>query len=225
MLQLQGITAGYGAHTVLRDVTLDLPDATAVALVGPNGAGKSTLLRVASGLIRPAAGRIVLDGRDITAWSPSKRAAGGLCHIPEGRGVFRSLSVADNLVMHGGSRHRAPDRYPILAERLGQQAATLSGGEQQMLALARIDVTRPRLALIDEVSMGLSPRLLDELYAHLHELAAGGLSLLLVEQHVRRALALADHVYVLQRGRLVWAGEPGQLGDEDLIASYLGAPA
>ena len=229
MLQLRGVTAGYGDHTVLRDVDLVVPDHSVVALLGPNGAGKTTLLRVASGLLRPKAGQVVLDGDDITSWPSHRFAGAGICHVPEGRGIFRSLSVRDNLRLQAprdtdlAAVPRAEEAFPRLGQRLTQRAGTLSGGEQQMLALAHAYIRSSRIVLLDEVSMGLAPKLVGEIFEYLRRLAEEGASLLLVEQYVHRALELADYVYILKKGRIQFLGEPVQLGDEQILASYLGS--
>jgi branched-chain amino acid transport system ATP-binding protein len=228
MLALDGITAGYGDTVVLRDVHLAVPAGRVVALLGANGAGKTTLLRVASGLLPARAGRLVVDGADRTGASPEALAAAGVCHVPEGRGVFPSLTVRENLRLFSppgaedAAAARAADAFPRLGERLDQPAGTMSGGEQQMLALARAYIGRPRFVLLDEVSMGLAPRVVDEIFEFLARLAAGGTALLLVEQYVTKALALADHVYTLARGRIAFAGEPAELAGEDVFASYVG---
>jgi branched-chain amino acid transport system ATP-binding protein len=230
-LELQSVTAGYGDTTALRDVTLVVPSGRAVALLGPNGAGKTTFLSVASGLLRPRAGRIVLDGRDVTGSSPDQLTRQGLCHITEGRSIFPGLTVADNLKMfapktnQGELIERAVSAFPRLGERLTQLAGTMSGGEQQMLALARVYAREAPVVLLDEVSLGLAPTIVDEIFEFLHRLAAEGHSLLVVEQYVAKALALADLVYVLVRGRLVFAGEPAELVDTDIFAHYLGGLA
>jgi branched-chain amino acid transport system ATP-binding protein len=230
MLALEGITAGYGDTVVLRDVHLAVPAGRVVALLGANGAGKTTLLRVASGLLAPrATGRLVVDGAVRTGASPEALSAAGICHVPEGRGVFPSLTVRENLRLfcHPGDEdaafERAREAFPRLGERLDQVAGTMSGGEQQMLALARAYIGRPRFVLLDEVSMGLAPRVVEEIFEFLRRLAAEGCALLLVEQYVTKALALADHVYTLARGRIAFAGEPAELVGEDVFASYLGA--
>jgi branched-chain amino acid transport system ATP-binding protein len=226
---LEGITAGYGEVTVLRDVSLTVPARSVVALLGANGAGKTTLLRVASGLLRPTAGRLQLGEADVTGWPPERLAQGGICHVPEGRGIFPSLTVQENLVLQStpgqekSAINRAADAFPILRDRLGQLAGTLSGGQQQMLALARAYVTEPRIVLLDEVSMGLAPAIVDELFEFLGRLARSGAALLLVEQYVTRALALADYVYLLDRGTISFVGEPEELDDEEVFRSYLGA--
>jgi branched-chain amino acid transport system ATP-binding protein len=228
MLELRGITAGYGSHTVLRDVNLVVPDNAVVALLGPNGAGKTTLLRVASGLLRPSAGRVLVDGVDVTGWPPHRMAGLGVCHVPEGRGIFRALSVKDNIRLQANDDldldpiPAVAEAFPRLGQRLAQRAGTMSGGEQQMLALARAYVAGSSTVLLDEVSMGLAPKIIDEIFEYLHRLAAQGAALLLVEQYVARALELADFVYILNKGRVQFVGESTELGEEQILASYLG---
>jgi branched-chain amino acid transport system ATP-binding protein len=231
MLELKGICAGYDTGQVLRNVDLVVPDNSVVALIGPNGAGKTTLLRVASGLLKPTSGTVLLDGEDVTGWATHRLAQQGICHVPEGRGIFPALSVADNL------RLQAPpaiDRegiatasrvFPRLGERVNQIAGTMSGGEQQMLALAHAYVSDPKVVLLDEVSMGLAPKIIDEIFDYLQQLSSRGSSLLLVEQYVARALDLCDFVYILNRGRITFAGEPGEIGEDIVLESYLGALA
>jgi branched-chain amino acid transport system ATP-binding protein len=227
MLEVRGVDAGYGASTVLRDVSLVVPDASVVALLGANGAGKTTLLRAVTGLVRPTAGTVVLDGKDVTGWAPFRLQAAGLCQIPEGRGVFPHLTVRENLLLQAPSGayqaavERAVDGFPILGERLSQRAGSLSGGQQQMLALARAYVSDPKLVLLDEVSMGLAPLIVDEIFEFLSRLAQQGVALLLVEQYVSRALAAADYVYLLNRGRVSFAGEPSELGDDAVYEHYI----
>src|SRR5882757_3076904 len=231
MLELRRVSAGYGGTRVLRDVTLRVPDGSVVALLGANGAGKTTLLRVAAGLLRPDEGQLVIDGEDVTGQAPNRLVRHGVCHIPEGRGVFPSLTVRENLVVqsppgqHADAIERAAGAFPVLGQRLGQVAGTLSGGEQQMLALARAYIQQPKVVLLDEVSMGLAPLVVDEIFEFLSRLAAGGASLLLVEQYVTKALDLCDYVYLLQRGEVAFVGEPGELDGEDLFARYLGHSA
>jgi branched-chain amino acid transport system ATP-binding protein len=231
MLELKGICAGYDTGQVLRDVDLVVPDNSVVALIGPNGAGKTTLLRVASGLLKPTSGTILLDGEDVTSLSTHRMAKRGICHVPEGRGVFPALSVADNIRLQAPASvdrkaiGEASQVFPRLGERLGQMAGTMSGGEQQMLALAHAYVSEPQVVLLDEVSMGLAPKILDEIFAYLHRLATQGTSLLLVEQYVARALELCDYVYILNRGRITFAGEPSEVGEDIVLESYLGALA
>jgi branched-chain amino acid transport system ATP-binding protein len=226
MLRLDDIVAGYAETTVLRGASLAVPDGAVVALLGPNGAGKTTLLRVASGLLHPSAGRMTLDGADVTGDRPFQLAARGVCHVPEGRGVFPSLTVRENLSLQAGAGRggieRAVDAFPRLGERLSQTAGTMSGGEQQMLALARAYIANPKVVLLDEVSMGLAPKVVDEIFEFLGRVAREGASLLLVEQYVTRALGLADYVYLLNRGQVAYRGEPSELEDEDVFARYLG---
>jgi branched-chain amino acid transport system ATP-binding protein len=228
MLELRGVTAGYGTHTVLRDVNLIVPDNSVVALLGPNGVGKTTLLRVASGLLRPTAGQVLIDGVDVTGWPPHRLSELGVCHVPEGRGIFRALSVKDNIRLQAKSAFKGDpiravaEAFPRLGERLAQRAGTMSGGEQQMLALARAYVAGANTVLLDEVSMGLAPKIIDEIFEYLHRLAAQGAALLLVEQYVARALDLAQFVYILNKGRVQFVGESHELGEEQIFASYLG---
>src|SRR5262245_19861497 len=172
MLTLDNVVAGYAETTVLRGVSLTVPESSVVALLGANGAGKTTLLRVASGLLRPTAGTMTLDGTDVTSWHPHQLASRGVCHVPEGRGIFRTLTVRENLSLQAGSGgkdslERAVHAFPRLGERLGQTAGTLSGGEQQMLALARSYIAEPKIMLLDEVSMGLAPKIVDEIFEFL----------------------------------------------------------
>ncbi len=228
MLELHDVTAGYGDTVVLRGVTLEVPDSTVVALLGPNGAGKTTLLRTASGLIRPMGGRIVLAGEDVTGRKAYHMARRGLCHLPEGRGIFPSLSVRDNLVLEspkgreGESIAQAVEAFPVLGTRLRQMAGSLSGGEQQMLALVRGFVTNPKLVVVDEASLGLAPLVVDQIFETLRRIVATGAALLLVEQYVNRALDLADHVYLMNRGQIVFSGPSDQLRGEEVFERYLG---
>jgi branched-chain amino acid transport system ATP-binding protein len=231
MFELRNVSAGYDTGRVLHDVSLSVPPGSVVALLGPNGAGKTTLLRVASGLLRAQVGDVVLDDRVLTAAPTHRFAEAGVCHVPEGRGIFATLSVADNLMLQSPpgrerkSRERATAVFPRLGERLDQLAGTLSGGEQQMLALARAYLCEPRVVLLDEVSMGLAPKIVDEIFDYLKLLAGTGTSLLLVEQYVSRALELADYVYLMNGGRIAFAGRPGELDEQRLAESYLGAHA
>jgi branched-chain amino acid transport system ATP-binding protein len=231
VLTLSGITAGYGETTVLRDVSLTVPQSSVAALLGPNGAGKTTTLRVASGLLRPTHGRVLLDGEDVTGKPPHELVRRGVCLIPEGRGIFRSLTVRENLLLHAdpgdesAALDLATEEFGVLGDRLDQLAGTLSGGEQQMLALARAYVQRPKLVLLDEVSMGLAPLIVEQIFGFIGRLAASGTALLLVEQYVSQALRLADYVYVMSRGSLVFQGDAGELERDDVFARYLGTDA
>jgi branched-chain amino acid transport system ATP-binding protein len=227
MLELRGVTAGYGETVVVRDVTLTVPDSSVVALLGPNGAGKTTTLRAASGLITPSAGSVVLDGEDMTGEKPFALARRGLCHLPEGHGIFPSLSVKENIVLHSpkgtekASIERATEQFPALATRLGQQA----GSEQQMLALVRAYLSNPKIVVVDEASLGLSPLLVDQVFEALAGIVATGASLLLVEQYMTRALELADSVYLMSRGQIVFSGAAADLRGEDIFERYLGIEA
>lgn len=229
MFELRGVYAGYNAATVLHDVSLAVPPSSVVALLGPNGAGKTTLLRVASGLLQPRAGDLFLDGKPVTGAAPHRLTALGVCHVPEGRGIFRSLSVRENLRLQAAKGceeeavELAASAFPKLGQRLGQVAGTLSGGEQQMLALVRAYIQRPRVVLLDEVSMGLAPKIVDEIFEFVRLLASEGSSLLLVEQYVARALAIADYAYLLNRGSMVFSGEPSELADVDIFEQYAGS--
>jgi len=228
MLALDRVTAGYGQTTVLRDVSIVVPDGAVVAMLGPNGAGKTTLLRVASGLLRPTLGQLRVDGADVTGSAPHDLRSLGICHIPEGRSIFPALTVRENLRLfcrpdqEAIGLDRAIDAFPKLGQRLQQAAGTMSGGEQQMLALTRAYATEARVVLLDEVSMGLAPKLVDEIFEFLARLAAGGASLLLVEQYVSKALSIARYVCLLDRGRLAFAGEAGELDRDRIAANYLG---
>jgi branched-chain amino acid transport system ATP-binding protein len=229
VIHVRGLRKSYDGLEALRGVDLDVHEGEIVAVLGPNGAGKTTLLRVASGLLRPSAGRVLLDGEDVTARSPQRRRRLGLCHIPERGGVFADLSVAENLRLfarpgnEGEAIARAVAAFPALGSRLHQPAGTLSGGEQQMVALSRVYGEESRVVVLDEVSMGLAPKLVDTIFAFLEGLARSGVSLLVVEQYVAKALGIADYVCLLDRGRTVFVGEPAELDSAGLAAHYLGA--
>jgi branched-chain amino acid transport system ATP-binding protein len=232
LLELREITAGYGRTTVLRAIDLRVPAGSVVALLGPNGAGKTTLLRVAAGLLPASAGRVTIESNDITRRKPFQRARSGICLIPEGRGIFPNLSVRHNLRIQVPSWRQdhsydaALDAFPALKDRLRQTAGSLSGGQQQMLALARCFLSDPKVVLLDEVSMGLAPRVIDEIFQALRILTQCGVSLLIVEQYVSRALQLADRVYLLNRGSVTFSGEPSELDETELMRQYVGsAPA
>jgi branched-chain amino acid transport system ATP-binding protein len=228
MLTLASVTAGYGGSTVLRGVDLTVGDGEVVALLGPNGAGKSTLLRTATGLVKPRQGRVELGGADLTGAAPHVFARHGVCHVPEGRGIFPSLTVRENLVIQ--ARSRRPDEtvaevaefFPALAGRLRQVAGSLSGGEQQMLSLARAYVTRPKLVLVDEASFGLAPIIVERIYEALGRLVERGLSIIIVEQYVQRAVEWASSVYILNRGEIVHSGSAKDIAPDEIYAKYLG---
>jgi branched-chain amino acid transport system ATP-binding protein len=230
LLRLRGVEARYGRFVALSDISLIVPEGSVVALLGPNGAGKSTMLRTISGMVVPAQGQITFDGRRIDGRPDYKIARLGLAHIPEGRGIFPGLTVRENLLMASyaggngdGSLRRVYDLFPVLQRRKGQTAGTLSGGEQQMLSLARAMITNPRLLMIDELSLGLAPRLVSQLFDNVTAIRESGTTILLVEQYVRHALRLADIVVILHKGRMQFIGEPGELEhDERLVESYLG---
>ena len=218
VLELRGVSAGYGRVEVLRDLDLVVPEGSLVALVGPNGAGKTTTLRVIAGLLQPSAGQVLLDGRPLGRRRPFEVARAGVCLIPEGRGIFPALTVKENLLMQGEGGDRGDEAlervlgyFPRLGERLAQRAGTMSGGEQQMLAMARALVTSPRLLLLDEISMGLAPQIVAQLFETVEALAAAGVTILLVEQYLTYALRLADLVYVLGKGTVTFVGEPEEL--------------
>lgn len=227
-LELRGISASYGTTAVLRDVSLTVAAGSVTALIGPNGAGKTTSLRVASGLMRPSAGEVFVDGTDVTRTSAARRAKAGMCHVPEGRGVYRNLTVRENLLMQSGSARPketielATSVFPRLGERLSQKAGTLSGGEQQMLALSAAYVANPRLVLVDEPSLGLAPIIVDLVFDFLKTLREKDVALLLVDQYALRTLAIADHAYVLRRGEIAYDGTASDLLQGNMFEKYIG---
>ncbi len=219
-LQLIGIRAAYERVEVLHDLELSIPTGQVFALLGPNGAGKSTALRVVGGRMRPTAGRVLVQGKDVTGTSPEKLARQGVCSVPEGRGIFPNLTVAENLRMwtYRGALRRSDvedvtyARFPRLADRRRQMAGTLSGGEQQMLAMSRALSTRPSLLLLDEISMGLAPLVVAELYELVANIAAEGFAILVVEQFAHTALEVADRAAVMTQGRIEMEGTPAEIG-------------
>lgn len=226
-LVLADVYAGYGRTEVLRGITVEVPRGAIVALLGPNGAGKTTLLRVASGLLKASSGTVNINGADMTWTSPTERAEAGLCLIPEGRGVFRALTVRENLRLQvppwakDKQVERTLEMFPVLRKRLNQTAGTMSGGEQQMLALARAYLANPDVVLLDEVSMGLAPKIVDVIFDALRRLADSGVSMLLVEQYVARALEMADRVVLLNKGRVAFSGAPSALEEDEVLGGYL----
>ena len=228
MLTLDSVTAGYGDTTVLRNVDFAVGDGEVVALLGPNGAGKTTLLRTATGFVKPRSGRIAFDGQDVTGNAPHRYSRRGICHLPEGRGIFPSLTVGENLTVQARevdlkqSLPKVTELFPFLGKRLGQTAGSLSGGEQQMLALSRAYLTKPKVVLVDEPSLGLAPRLVDRIYEVLARFVAQGVSLVIVEQYVQRALALANRVYILSRGEVIHEGQAQELDPDEIYQRYLG---
>jgi branched-chain amino acid transport system ATP-binding protein len=231
MLDVRNLEARYGRIPALKGIDLRIRAGEMVALVGANGAGKSTLLRALSGVQR-SSGEILFEGENLQSLPPHERVALGIVHAPEGRQVFGPLSVEDNLRLGAYRRGRAQSArslervyamFPVLAERREQAAGSLSGGQQQMLAIGRALMAQPRLLLLDEPSMGLAPRLVAEIFACVRRLRAADTALLLVEQNARAALAIADRGYVLETGRIVLTGTgTGLLADEKVRAAYLG---
>jgi branched-chain amino acid transport system ATP-binding protein len=218
-LELHGVRAGYGPVEVLHGVELLVPRGALTALLGPNGAGKSTLLSAVSGQLPVRAGRVVWAGRDFTRLAPDARARAGMTLIPERRGIFPELSVRENLQIFTGDGHSdavALAAFPVLGQRLEQRAGSLSGGEQQMLAMSRALIQEPRLLLLDEISFGLAPQVTHRLFEVVAELARGGTTVVLVEQYLAETLRLADVVYVLARGEICFAGEPSELAGRQL---------
>jgi branched-chain amino acid transport system ATP-binding protein len=231
-VELRDVTAAYGRIEVLHGVSLTVPAGCVFALLGPNGAGKSTTLKVASGRLAPTGGCVHVAGSHVNGASPQTLARAGVCSIPEGRGVFPNLTVAENLRMMtyrgNGSVREVEDiayaRFPRLGQRRTQLAGTLSGGEQQMLAMARALTSDPSLLLLDEISMGLAPMIVAELYQLVAQLAAEGISILLVEQFARTALAVADYAAIMVHGRITRVGQPQDVTD-DVSVAYLGGAA
>jgi branched-chain amino acid transport system ATP-binding protein len=231
-LELLDVHAAYGRIEVLHGVNLTVPQGCVVALLGPNGAGKSTTLRVASGQMEATSGHVHLSGHHLNGADPDRLARAGLCTIPEGRGVFPNLTVDENLRLFAYSarvsekqvRERSFEQFPRLHERHGQLAGRLSGGEQQMLAMARALSTDPALLMLDELSMGLAPLIVEQLYELVAEIAAAGVSVLVVEQFARRAMAVAQYAVVMVGGRVTAVGEPADI-ESQLSEAYLGGAA
>jgi branched-chain amino acid transport system ATP-binding protein len=231
MLELQGISTYYGKIRALDDLSLRVERGEVVALIGANGAGKTTALRTISGLLRPRAGRVLFEDRDITRWAPERIVAAGLAHCPEGRQVFSEMTVLENLEVGAYTRPAAAGEqlervfvlFPVLRERRGQRAGSLSGGEQQMLAIGRALMAEPRLILFDEPSLGLAPVIIREVARAIQALHRGGTTVLLVEQNAHLAFAVAHRGYVLEHGRIVLEGPiPSLTGDERVRQAYLG---
>jgi branched-chain amino acid transport system ATP-binding protein len=238
MLKVENLHAGYGASEVLLGTTLHVKPGMLVALIGANGAGKTTTMRAISGMIKPTQGRVLLNGKPVEGMSAAQIARLGLAHAPEGRKVFGPLSVEDNLLL--GAYHRLPkffgfrshaapalakvyELFPRLKERRSQAAGTLSGGEQQMLAIGRALMAEPKVILLDEPSMGLAPVIVQEVFGILRRLKEAGITLLLVEQFAKSALEVADYAYVMDHGRIAVEGTPAELHqNERVIAAYLG---
>ena len=233
MYELSGIAVHYGAAAAVSDVNLTIGAGEIVAVVGPNGAGKSTLINAMSGLRAVAAGRLVVDGRDITREPPHRFCDRGIAVVPEGRRLFANLSVRENLELggyraaarraRGESMRRVCALFPVLAEKLDAPAGALSGGQQQMVAIGRALMAMPRMLLLDEPSLGLSPLVAQDMFRAVREINAGGVAVLLVEQNVAMALGLANRAYVLDEGRIVAEGPPSKLlARDELRRVYLG---
>ncbi|MBL8117564.1 MAG: ABC transporter ATP-binding protein [Anaerolineae bacterium] len=233
MLEINQLHAGYGAIKALRGITFKVEQAQVVSLIGANGAGKSTTLNTISGLIKPAAGTIRFDGTDITGWRADRITRRQLVQVPEGRQIIATMTVLENLML--GAYHRQDkagieqdlerifERFKRLNERRHQKAGSMSGGEQQMLAVGRALMARPRLLMLDEPSMGLAPLLVTEVFSIIADIKEQGIPILLVEQNARKALQIADYAYVLERGEIVHEGRADQLrADPAIISAYLG---
>lgn len=233
LLKINKIDVFYGSFQALWDVSLVVKAGEALALIGANSSGKSTLLDTISGLLHPAKGRIEFDGKNITYLDPYQIVSLGISHVPEGRRLFPDLSVLDNLILGSYNRKARSKRernlkdvyahFPILGKRKAQRAKTLSGGEQQMLAIGRGLMSDPKLMLLDEMSLGLAPIVVDALYTALKEIRSRGITILFVEQNVRRSLEEADRAYIMETGRIVLSGEVAELREEEEIKkAYFG---
>jgi len=234
LLGVENLDVSYALVRALFGVSLTARRRELVAVLGPNGAGKSTLARAVSGLVPSTAGRIVLDGEDITRWPPHRIRQAGLVHIPEGRGIFPGLNVAENVRMavrrvgtadeRRAGIERAYELFPALARRRSQRAGSLSGGEQQMLALARALAVTPKVIVADEMSLGLAPIVVDEVFQRIAQAKQEGVTIVLIEQFVHRALALADTCVILAQGHVAWAG-PAADAEDEVRDQYLGGAA
>ena len=238
MLIVNNLHAGYGTSEVLQDVSLKVQQGTLIALIGPNGAGKSTAMRAISGMIQPTKGEVLIDGSPVQGMVASRIARLGLAHAPEGRKVFGTLSAEDNLILGAYTRlprfwgfhskmqpdlERVYRLFPRLRDRRQQLAGTLSGGEQQMLAIGRALMANPKVMLMGEPSMGLAPVIVEEVFNTIKRLKDEGITLFLVDQMAKRALEVADYAYVMERGSIVMEGKPQELlKDERMVAAYLG---
>ena len=236
MLQVQDLRVSYGAIEAVKGVSFEVRERELVALIGANGAGKTTTLRTISGIVRARSGRLVYDGQDLSKMAPHRIVAAGVVQSPEGRQIFGQLTVRENLRLGAISRSdageiasdqdRVLEHFPILKERIAQRAGTLSGGEQQMLAIGRALMARPKLLLLDEPSLGLAPLIVNRIFAVIAELKAANVTTLLVEQNARKALAVADRAYVMETGRINFGGTASELAaNVDLVHAYLGGAA
>ena len=233
LLRVEELQVRYGPALALSNVSLTLRTGDVVAVLGANGAGKSTLARTVSGLVPAGRGTITFDGKDITRWPAYRVRRGGIGYLPEGRGIFPALTVTENIQMEADLLPRAVRRqaidaalelFPNLAARRSTRAGLLSGGEQQMLSLSRGLVTRPKLIIADEMSLGLAPKMVDMVFDSLGRLKAAGVTMIIIEQFVHRALAFADQCVLLSRGQVAWQGAPGA-ADREILARYLGESA
>jgi branched-chain amino acid transport system ATP-binding protein len=234
MLQVNDLHAAYGDIEVLKGITLDIGTGEIVCLLGANGAGKSTLLKAISGVLHPSQGNVLLQDQDITRYGPHRIVRMGLSHVPEGRQIFSRLTVMQNLLLGGYPRKSKKaeaqevfdsifNLFPILKERLKQKAGTLSGGEQQMLAISRSLMSRPRLLLLDEPSLGLAPMVVGEIFRVIQDLRSRGISILLVEQNVMGALNISDRGYIMEIGKMAAHGKAAEMrGDDEVRRRYLG---
>jgi branched-chain amino acid transport system ATP-binding protein len=231
MLQVKGLTVAYGPIQAVRDVSFDVKQGELVSLLGSNGAGKTTTLRAISGLIKTAKGAVSIEGSDLLSMEPSARVQRGLAHVPEGRRVFASMSVHENLALGGYTTSRAKNEeqleavlqlFPILAERRKQLSGTLSGGEQQMLAIGRALMSRPKLLMMDEPTMGLSPKMVDVILAKIRDIRRQGTTVLMVEQNALDAISMSTRVYVMRSGGIVFEGAGDSLTPDILKSLYLG---
>jgi len=231
LLSVQDLSVSYGRVQAVRKVSFEATQGSLIALVGANGAGKTSLLNAVAGLIKPRQGKVFFDGRDVTRWPAHRLVDAGLVQVPEGRQILGSMTIHENLQLGGWHRRESSPasidemyaRFPVLAERRGLPAGSLSGGEQQMLAIARALIAQPRLLLLDEPSMGLAPKVVDEVFRVISQIRASGTTVVLVEQNARRALRDADVGYVLETGAIAHSGTGAQLlSDERVVAAYLG---
>lgn len=233
LLEVQDIQVYYGMIQALKGVSFSVNEGEVIALIGANGAGKTTTLHTVTGLLRAKSGHIIYDGQDITKVPPHKIVTMGMAHVPEGRRVFANMTVLQNLKMGAYTRsdkneidatiEKVYKRFPRLKERQNQTAGTLSGGEQQMLAMGRALMSKPKIILMDEPSMGLSPILVEEIFHIIREISAGGTTVLLVEQNAKKALSIADRAYVLETGNIVLSGDAKEMmNNESIKKAYLG---
>jgi len=232
ILKVENLVVSYGRVEAVRGVSFQAASGSLITLVGANGAGKSSIINAVSGIVRPKAGTITFEGRDITKTSAHALVGEGLVQVPEGRQILGTLTIHENLQLGGwhtndtAAIREVYERFPVLAERRDLPAGALSGGEQQMLAIGRALVARPRLILLDEPSMGLAPKIVDEVFRVIEEIRASGTTVVLIEQNARRALRAADHGYVLASGEIVHAGPAAELlADDKVVQAYLGVEA